>query len=169
MTKYTKFLAMIFTSTAAMLLMMYFNTYAFDHIFFSETRFYMAIYMGSIMAIIMLLFMLNMYENKAKNWTILLGSGLIFLVSLFLVRSQSTIADEAWMTAMIPHHSIAILTSERANISDKRVLELANEIIAAQEREIKEMKWLLDDIEKNGEAQTDAEATSRSVPDFSQQ
>ena len=52
MTKYTKFLAMIFTSTAAMLLMMYFNTYAFDHIFFSETRFYMAIYMGSIMAII---------------------------------------------------------------------------------------------------------------------
>ena len=67
MTKYTKFLAMIFTSTAAMLLMMYFNTYAFDHIFFSETRFYMAIYMGSIMAIIMLLFMLNMYENKAKN------------------------------------------------------------------------------------------------------
>ncbi|NDV92638.1 DUF305 domain-containing protein [Alteromonas sp. 345S023] len=169
MTKYTKFLAMIFTSTAAMLLMMYFNTYAFDHIFFSETRFYMAIYMGSIMAIIMLLFMLNMYENKAKNWTILLGSGLIFLVSLFLVRSQSTIADEAWMKAMIPHHSIAILTSERANISDKRVLELANEIIAAQEREIKEMKWLLDDIEKNGEAQTDAEATSRSVPDFSQQ
>jgi len=117
----------------------------------------------------MLLFMLNMYENKAKNWTILLGSGLIFLVSLFLVRSQSTIADEAWMKAMIPHHSIAILTSERANISDKRVLELANEIIAAQEREIKEMKWLLDDIEKNGEAQTDAEATSRSVPDFSQQ
>lgn len=169
MTKYTKFLAMIFTSTMAMLLMMYFNTYAFDHIFFSETRFYMAIYMGSIMAIIMLLFMLNMYENKAKNWTILLGSGLIFLVSLFLVRSQSTIADEAWMKAMIPHHSIAILTSERANISDKRVLELANEIIAAQEREIKEMKWLLDDIEKNGEAQTDAEATSRSVPDFSQQ
>nr|WP_136251530.1 DUF305 domain-containing protein [Ningiella ruwaisensis] len=169
MTKYTKFLAMIFTSTMAMLLMMYFNTYAFDHIFFSETRFYMAIYMGSIMAIIMLLFMLNMYENKAKNWTILLGSGLVFLVSLFLVRSQSTIADEAWMKAMIPHHSIAILTSERANISDKRVLKLANEIIAAQEREIKEMKWLLDDIEKNGEAQTDAEATSRSVPDFNQQ
>jgi multisubunit Na+/H+ antiporter MnhE subunit len=99
MTKYTKFLAMIFTSTAAMLLMMYFNTYAFDHIFFSETRFYMAIYMGSIMAIIMLLFMLNMYENKAKNWTILLGSGLIFVISLYLVRSQSTIADEAWMKA----------------------------------------------------------------------
>lgn len=168
MTKYTKFLAMIFTSTAAMLLMMYFNTYAFDHIFFSETRFYMAIYMGSIMAIIMLLFMLNMYENKANNWTILLGSGLIFVISLYLVRSQSTIADEAWMKAMIPHHSIAILTSERANISDKRVLKLANEIIAAQEREIKEMKWLLEDIEKNGEVKTEAEVESRQVPDFSQ-
>lgn len=120
------------------------------------------------MAIIMLLFMLNMYENKAKNWTILLGSGLIFVISLYLVRSQSTIADEAWMKAMIPHHSIAILTSERANISDKRVLKLANEIIAAQEREIKEMKWLLEDIEKNGEVKTEAEVESRQVPDFSQ-
>lgn len=128
----------------------------------------MAIYMGSIMAIIMLLFMLNMYENKAKNWTILLGSGLIFVISLYLVRSQSTIADEAWMKAMIPHHSIAILTSERANISDKRVLKLANEIIAAQEREIKEMKWLLEDIEKNGQVKTEAEVESRQVPDFGQ-
>lgn len=168
MTKYTKFLAMIFTSTAAMLLMMYFNTYAFDHVFFSETRFYMAIYMGAMMAIIMLLFMRNMYDNKAKNWTILLGGSVIFGVSLFLVRSQSTVEDEAWMKAMIPHHSIAILTSERAKISDKRVLELANEIIAAQEREIKEMKWLLNDIEKNGEAQTETEAERRQIPDFNQ-
>jgi hypothetical protein len=149
--------------------MMYFNTFAFDHVFFSETRLYMAIYMGAIMAIIMLLFMLNMYESKAKNTLILLGSAAVFAISLFLVRSQTTVADSSWMKAMIPHHSIAILTSGRANIEDPRVKKLANEIISAQEREIKEMKWLLEDIEKNGIATSADDASKRAVPAFSGQ
>jgi len=169
MTKYTKFFAMIFTSTAAMLLMMYFNTFAVEHVFFSETRLYMAIYMGAIMAIIMLLFMLNMYESKTKNSMIFLGSAAVFALSLFLVRSQTTVADSSWMKAMIPHHSIAILTSSRANIEDQRVKTLANEIISAQEREIKEMKWLLQDIEKNGLVTSEDEALERAVPDFNGQ
>lgn len=166
MTKYTKFFAMIFTSTALMLLMMYFNSYSIEHVYFSETRFYMAIYMGAMMAVVMLLFMLNMYENKSKNTYVLIGSVAIFCIALFLVRSQTTIADSSWMKAMIPHHSIAILTSERANIDDVRVQNLAQAIIKAQEREIKEMKWLLSDIDKNGLANTEQEATERPVPDF---
>lgn len=168
MTKYTKFFAMILTSTALMLLMMYFNTFEFGHVFFSETRLYMAIYMGAMMAIVMLLFMLNMYENKAKNWMILTGSIVVFAFSLFLVRSQITVADSSWMKAMIPHHSIAILTSSRANIEDARVQTLANEIIKAQEREIKEMKWLIEDIEQNGLVKSEQDAAKRAVPDFSQ-
>ena len=67
---------------------------------------------------------------------------------------------------MIPHHSIAILTSERANIEDKRVRELADGIIRAQRREIKEMEWLINDINQNGKATTDAEASARAVPKF---
>ncbi len=51
------------------------------------------------------------------------------------------------MKAMIPHHSIAILTSERARISDPRVRKLADGIIEAQRREIDEMKFLIDDLE----------------------
>lgn len=168
MTKYTKFIAMILTSTALMLLMMYFNTFEFDHVFFSETRLYMALYMGAIMAIVMLMFMLKMYEDKAKNTMILIASVVVFIGALFLVRSQTTVADSSWMKAMIPHHSIAILTSSRANIDDTRVQALANEIVKAQEREIKEMKWLLEDIEKNGLAKSEQQATSRAVPDFSQ-
>jgi uncharacterized protein (DUF305 family) len=70
------------------------------------------------------------------------------------------------MSAMIPHHSIAILTSERANINDVRVRELADEIIEAQRREIKEMNWLLDDIRANGIASSQSEAAARPVPDF---
>ncbi len=111
--------------------------------------------------------MLNMYESRAKNWAVLIGSTLVFIISLYWVRSQDTIADTAWMKAMIPHHSIAILTSERANIEDKRVRDLANAIIRAQEREIKEMKWLLKDIEANGIASSQTHASERAVPDFS--
>ena len=48
---------------------------------------------------------------------------------------------------MIPHHSIAILTSERANIEDPQVQELADSIIEAQRNEIEEMKTYIKDLE----------------------
>ncbi|MBW4963943.1 DUF305 domain-containing protein [Sulfitobacter sp. CW3] len=143
---YWRFFAMIITSTIVMLGLMYLNTYALDHVFFSETRTYMAIYMGAVMAIIMLAFMLGMYSNKTANISIFVGSALVFAISLYLVRSQSTIDDTSWMSAMIPHHSIAILTSERANITDPRVRKLADDIIEAQRLEIAEMKALIIDL-----------------------
>ena len=146
MNKYSKFAAMIGTSTVVMFGLMYLNTYSLDHVFFSETRAYMALYMGAAMAIVMLLFMLGMYQNSAVNMAILIGSGVVFAVSLWLVRSQATVEDVAWMKAMIPHHSIAILTSERANISDPRVRKLADGIIEAQRREIAEMKTLIQEL-----------------------
>jgi|TARA_R110000744_G_scaffold3722_1_gene13887 hypothetical protein len=149
-----------------MFVLMYLNTYQLSHVYFSETRTYMALYMGATMAVIMLLFMLNMYKDKKKNITVLIASVAVFAGSLFLVRSQVTVDDSSWMSAMIPHHSIAILTSDRAKIKDKRVQKLATNIIEAQEREIKEMQWLLKDIEQNGIAQTNAQAQLRAVPDF---
>ncbi|WP_017932090.1 DUF305 domain-containing protein [Robiginitomaculum antarcticum] len=163
---YGTFFAMIATSTVVMLGLMYLNSYELSHVRFSETRTYMAIYMGAAMAIIMLAFMLGMYKNKTANLAIFAGSVLIFIAALFLVRSQETVQDSAWMKAMIPHHSIAILTSERAEISDVRVRELANEIIKAQRREIKEMEWLINDISANGKATSKVEAETRSVPNF---
>ena len=163
---YGTFFAMIGTSTVVMFGLMYLNSYEFSHVRFSETRTYMAIYMGAAMAIIMLAFMLGMYKNKAANIAIFGGSVLVFIAALFFVRSQVTVQDNAWMKAMIPHHSIAILTSERAEIDDVRVKELANEIIKAQRREIKEMEWLINDIQTNGKATSDAEASARPVPSF---
>ena len=162
---YTRFFAMIVTSVVVMFLLKYTNTYALDHIFYSETRTYMAIMMGAAMAVIMLLFMLEMYKDKSKNTTIFMGSAVVFVLTFFLIRSQATI-QESWMKAMIPHHSIAILTSERAEIDDVRVQKLANQIIKAQRKEIKEMQWLIDDIAENGITETQSEATERPVPDF---
>jgi hypothetical protein len=147
MNPYLKFAAMIATSTLAMFGLMYLNTYASEHVFFSETRTYMALVMGATMAVIMLVYMLNMYKNTFVNIAIIGASVAVFAVSLWLVRSQTTVEDVSYMKAMIPHHSIAILTSERANISDPRVRELADEIIESQRREIEEMKELISDLE----------------------
>lgn len=149
---YCRFFAMIGTSTVVMYGLMYLNTYALDHVFFSQTRMWMALYMGGLMAIIMLAFMLGMYSNRRINIAIFVGAAVAFAVGLYLVRSQNTVGDVAWMKAMIPHHSIAILTSERANISDPRVGELADAIIEAQINEIAEMQEYIADIELNGDA-----------------
>ncbi len=148
MNPYPKFAAMIATSTVVMFGLMYLNTYALDHIFFSETRAYMALVMGATMAVVMLGFMLKMYDNRKANIGIFVGSAVVFAASLWFVRSQATVEDVSWMKAMIPHHSIAILTSERAHISDPRVRRLADGIIAGQRKEIAEMKAFIEDLEK---------------------
>jgi FtsH-binding integral membrane protein len=145
---YGRFGLMVLTSTILMLILMYLNAYSVDHVFFSETRFYMALIMGAVMAIVMLAFMRKMYTNKKVNLGIYAGSALIIAVSLFLVRSQETVDDTSWMKAMIPHHSIAILTSERADIEDPRVRKLADDIIKAQRKEIAKMKTLIKDLEE---------------------
>ena len=144
---YIRFLAMIATSTAVMFGLMYLNTYAYEHIFYSETRAYMAIVMGSTMAIIMLGFMLNMYKDKKINIAIFIIAIILFTGSLYLVRSQITVNQTSYMKAMIPNHSIAIMTSERAKIIDPRVRELADSIIEAQRREIAEMRYLIRELE----------------------
>ncbi len=166
---YLKFGLMIAVSMVAMFALMYLNTYELGHVWWSQTRFYMTFIMGAAMAVIMLGFMLGMYKDRKTNLAIFTGSAVVFVLALWLVRSQATIGDRSWMSAMIPHHSIAILTSERANIEDVRVRELADGIIAAQRREISEMKWLIEDIRKNGIATTVEAADARPVPELDPQ
>lgn len=143
---YIRFGLMILTSTVVMFILMYLNTYAWEHVFFSETRAYMALVMGATMAVIMLAYMLGMYSNRSLNIAIFAGSVIVFALSLWLVRSQVTVSGPSYMRAMIPHHSIAVMTSERAQIRDPRVRKLADEIIAAQRREIAEMRYLIADV-----------------------
>ncbi len=145
---YLRFGAMILTSTLVMFGLMYLNTYAFAHVFFSQTRAWMAVVMGATMAIIMLLFMLAMYKNRRANVAILATSVVAFAAALWLVRSQETVDDLSYMRAMIPHHSIAIMTSERAHIRDARVRALADGIIEAQVREIGQMERLIAELER---------------------
>lgn len=141
---YKTFFMMLGCSFIAMYITMYLNTYAIDHVYFSLTRFYMTCLGISAMAVIMWFFMRKMYKNKKKNISILLGSLVLFVTALGLVRAQSPIVgDVLWMKAMIPHHSIAILTSERADINDPEAKKLAEEIIKAQRKEIEQMKAMI--------------------------
>lgn len=134
MNSYVRFGLIIIVSTVVMLGLMYLNTYQLDHVFFSETRAFMAILMGAMMAAIMLGFMREMYPLAGVNIAIFALAVTLFTGSLWLVRSQVTVDDVAYMKAMIPHHSIAILTSGRAHISDPRVRKLADGIIETQKR-----------------------------------
>lgn len=144
---YPKFFLMLGLSFLAMYITMYLNTYAIDHVYFSLTRFYMTCLGISAMAVIMLSCMLHMYKNKKKNIAIYAGSFLLFVSALGLVRAQIPVGDMLWMKAMIPHHSIAILTSERADIEDPEVKKLAEEIIKTQKEEIAQMKQLIKKLE----------------------
>ncbi|MCO6385115.1 DUF305 domain-containing protein [Oceanicola sp. 502str15] len=144
---YTRFAAMIATSTVVMFGLMYLNTYALEHVFFSETRLYMALLMGAVMAAIMLGFMWGMYPGRGVKLAILAGALVVFSLALLLIRSQVTVGGLSYMRAMIPHHSIAVMTSTRAGIEDARVAELAGGIAAAQRREIAEMRWLIAELE----------------------
>lgn len=144
---YPRFLGTIAVSTVVMFVMMYLNTYTLDHVWFSQTRAWMALTMGGGMAIVMLLAMWSMFPDPGKSGAILVIAAAAFAVGLFMVRSQATVGDVSWMKAMIPHHSIAILTSSRADIDDPRVRALADQIIETQRREIAEMEALIADLQ----------------------
>ena len=166
---YLKFFAMIATSTVVMFFLMYLHSYQIlDHAWFSETRLFMTLIMAAGMIVVMLTFMLGMYKKRGANIAIFAGAGVLFAVALYFVRSQVTVTGVDYMEGMIPHHSIAILTSERAGIEDPRVRKLADDIIKAQRKEIKEMEWLINDIKENGIAADQAEADKRAVPNFSE-
>lgn len=144
---HARFLTTIAVSTVVMFAMMYLNTWDLPHVRFSQTRAWMALYMGGGMAIVMLAAMWGMFANRRVNVAVLAGAVAILGLGVAMVRSQATVDQVSWMKAMIPHHSIAILTSTRAKITDPRVRALADGIIETQRREIAEMEALIGDLE----------------------
>jgi len=150
---YSRFFLMLAVSLVAMYAVMYLNVYEWDHVYFSLTRVYMALLMLVPMTLIMMGFMWSMYPDKQRNALIMGGSLVAFVVVLTMVRSQTFVGDTLWMKAMIPHHSIAIMVSKRATIKDPEVRQLADSIITAQEREIKQMKRMLARLAKEPAAQ----------------
>lgn len=165
---YLRFAAMILTGMVVMYWVMFVGSWEWSHIRFSQSRIFMTLTMGGAMGLVMLAWMLNMYKSMKANIAVVAVSLLLLVGGAFLDRSQITVDDIAFMRGMIPHHSLAITRSERASIEDVRVCHLAVEISEDQRREIFEMDWLIEDIQRNGLATTAEEAESRPVPDFSE-
>jgi hypothetical protein len=148
---WSRFFAMITTSTVIMFFLMYQLVYSWDHAMFSVNRLIASLVMGCVMAAVMLGFMGSMYQGMRTKLGVLIVAILAGSILLCVNRNQNLIEDTAFMRSMIPHHSIAINNARKAEISDPRVRELADQIIDSQVREIEEMKLLIDDIERNGE------------------
>lgn len=141
---YKKFALMLFISFIIMYSVMFLNVAQADHIYLSTNRFYLALLMVAPMAVVMMTLMGKMYPNKKVNTGIIIGSIVVFGITLAALRTQTPISDVQYMKAMIPHHSSAILNSKKANIQDPEVKKLAEQIIESQEKEIAEMKGILD-------------------------
>jgi len=145
---YKKFVVMMAISFIIMYIVMFLNVIEIKHYHTSVTRIYMAILMVAPMAVVMMLMMGKMYTDKKINMGITVGSIVVFIVTLIALRAQTPIGDVQYMKAMIPHHSSAILTSERADIKDPEVKKLAEDIIKAQRKEIAEMEASIKRLEK---------------------
>lgn len=145
---YGRFGAMIGASTVIMHGLMYLNTFQLDHVYYSQTRLWMALIMGATMAILMLFFMWSTYERTRMNVAIVVASVVMFIAALWLVRSQETVDDVSYVKAMTSapfdcHHD------QRPGSYPRRLRKLADKIIEAQVREIGEMKQLISDLERS--------------------
>lgn len=146
--KYKTFALTMIVSFIIMYGVMFLNIDEADHFYISITRIYMALMMVSLMAIVMIGMMGKMYPNKKLNTGIMLGAVILFGLVLAGLRTQTPIGDVQYMKAMIPHHSSAIMVSKNANLKDPEVIKLSEGIIASQEKEIAEMKAILDRMVK---------------------
>jgi hypothetical protein len=138
--------------------------FAASYVVWSDMTLYRILIMGGLMTFVMLAGMRGMYTDRLKTLALATFAAVMLVAGVWLLRGQGLVQDRSWMQSMIPHHSTAILTSERAGLSDVRVRQLAEDIIEAQEKEIAQMQWLLRDIRENGPAQTPDAAQTRPIP-----
>jgi uncharacterized protein (DUF305 family) len=146
---YLQFALMMAVSFVIMYGVMFLNADVWDHVMLSTTRTYMTILMIAPMAISMLIFMWRMYKNKVLNYVILSTSVIVFAATLTMLRQQTLISDIQWMKAMIPHHSSAIMVSQKAHLKDPEAIKLAEDIIKAQKKEIAQMKDMIQRLENS--------------------
>ncbi len=126
-----------------MYLVMYTMIATLDHFYLNLNNVYMTLMMVSPMALLMLIFMRSMYPSRRTNLLIGGAAVLVFALSFYGMRTQAAVGDTEFLKSMIPHHSGAILMCREASLSDPEIVSLCDEIVAAQEREIAQMKAIL--------------------------
>lgn len=126
-----------------MYLVMFTMIATLDHFRFNLNNVYMTLMMVAPMALVMLLSMRSMFQNRRANWIIIGIAAVVFAISFYAMRTQAAINDQELIRGMIPHHSGAILMCGKAKLTDPELIALCDEIIVAQEREIAQMQAIL--------------------------
>ncbi|MBL8789938.1 MAG: DUF305 domain-containing protein [Rhizobiales bacterium] len=140
---YLMLLAMAVLSFIAMYVLMYAMVDQGANVYNSINQVYMAALMAAPMVLIELLLMGRMYPRRRTNMVIGVVSILAMVLFWFAIRTQAGVGNEQFLRSMIPHHAGAVLMCREAPLTDQRIMQLCQEIIAGQEREIAEMKTLL--------------------------
>jgi uncharacterized protein (DUF305 family) len=65
-----------------------------------------------------------------------------------LIRVQGGVGDRQFVRSMIPHHASAILMCQQAPIQDEEIRNLCGEIVSGQQREVAQMKVILDRLDR---------------------
>ena len=103
-------------------------------------------YISCIMALLMGLLEVGMYDFYMNSLSIIYYFALIFalIIFVYLYRNQVYIYDKDYLNEMIEHHSMALLTSEEIlqKTGSERVKRLAENIISTQQKEIEYMEQL---------------------------
>ena len=118
-------------------------TNTINNITFSVGKFYISVIMSLLMGILeVVMFDVHMRTISFQYYLVLI---FILTIFIYLYRNQMYIEDKDYMSEMIEHHSMAILTSEEIleKTHSERVKKLAENIIITQEKEIEYMKQML--------------------------
>jgi len=140
---YSLWFMMIGSFIIQMLVMSKIMTNSSENITFSVGKFYMSV----IMALLMGLLEVVMYDSHMRVISLYYYLILCFMLSIFiyLYRNQMYIEDKDYLEEMIEHHSMALLTSNEIlqKTKSERVKKLAENILTTQEKEIEYMRQLL--------------------------
>jgi uncharacterized protein (DUF305 family) len=140
---YGRLAGMIVLSFIAMYILMYSMVDTSGNVFNNINQVYMAALMAAPMAVIELLLMGSMYENKTANMIIVIVSVVAAILFFLFIRMQTAVTDRQFIRSMVPHHSGAILMCDRAKLSDPELRKLCEDIIKSQQSEIDQMKRIL--------------------------
>jgi len=120
-------------------------TYNVNHIRFHLNDVYMALLMTSWMIVLDSIYHYNDHQNNDYQNNIAIIIGIIsIIVLIYLIKNQVLIDDKQFINGMIPHHSMAILMAEKIKnkSKNKKIIDLANNIIKTQNKEIEYMKLI---------------------------
>jgi hypothetical protein len=143
---YSIWTMLIFSFFIQFFIMSFIMTNSFTNITFSVGKFYMS----CIMALIMGLLEVGMndyfmYDRLFVSSSYYLSLGFSLVIFLYLYRNQIYINDKDYLSEMIEHHSMALLTSDQIleKTQSEKVRKLATNILETQQAEINYMKQLM--------------------------